>query len=859
MISLKKNKIYSKLKSIEKNKYAHECIKICLIYAVIGSCWVFISDKLAHIFASDNHVLLIISMCKGWLYVAVTSVILYLLINSLISKINSSEMKLNESYEELSASNEELQAYAQELAASQEQLRAQYDQITDSEKKLSISEGKNRAIIKAMPDLLFVIDNNGYFIDCIANDESLLLMPKEAFIGKTLCEVIPEEISETACEKMQSVLTNSVIEKFEYKLNISGEDLYFELRMVKNSENEILAISRNITSEKQNERNLRISEERYRTLINEMQQGVALYEGSCDGEDATNYSLLNANESHEKLMGLKTKDILGKTLGQLFGGLGEEVISKLNCAAKTGISQHYQHYFPNTDKYYEVTAYRPKRLQLAVIVNDITSRKKAEKALVTSEFNFRNIFENSSDAILITEDNKVIDCNLAMIELLGFDSKKSILGKAPEVYSPEKQPGGEFSREKASQMYELAVKNGKCKFEWWYKKTDGSLSPVEVMMTTIIINGKKAFHSLWRDISDRKKMEDRLEYLSYHDQLTGLYNRRFFEEELLRMDIESSLPLTIIMADVNGLKLVNDSFGHAAGDELLRKVAKVMENGFRKNDIIARLGGDEFVVLLPYTDIDDAKQIIRNIKNMALKEKAGTVDVSISFGYSTKTAREDKIQDILKKAEDYMYKEKLFEGPSMRGKTINTIISTLHEKNKREEQHSHRVSSLCESMGRALDLSEDDIKELKTVGLLHDIGKIAIEENILNKPGKLTEEEWVEIKKHPEIGYRILRTVSEMSEMAEHVLAHHERFDGKGYPKGLKGEQIPLQSRIIAIADSYDAMVSERSYRNALPEEVAVKELQSNTGSQFDPELTKVFIEKVLNGGDGYYKNGKNW
>ena len=232
---------------------------------------------------------------------------------------------------------------------------------------------------------------------------------------------------------------------------------------------------------------------------------------------------------------------------------------------------------------------------------------------------------------------------------------------------------------------------------------------------------------------------------------------------------------------------------------------------------------------------------------MALKEKVGSVDISISFGYETKNNEEEKIQDILKKAEDHMYKKKLFESPSMRGKTINTIISTLHEKNKREEQHSHRVSTLCESMGKALGLPEDEIEELKTVGLLHDIGKIAIEENILNKPGKLTEEEWEEIKRHPEIGYRILSTVNDMSEMAEYVLAHHERWDGMGYPKGLKGEEIPLQSRIIAIADAYDAMTSERSYRNALPEEVAIEELKINAGIQFDPELIRVFIEKVLN------------
>lgn len=144
-------------------------------------------------------------------------------------------------------------------------------------------------------------------------------------------------------------------------------------------------------------------------------------------------------------------------------------------------------------------------------------------------------------------------------------------------------------------------------------------------------------------------------------------------------------------------------------------------------------------------------------------------------------------------------------------------------------------------------MPEEEIEALKTVGLLHDIGKIAIEESILNKPGKLTEDEWEEIKRHPEIGYRLLNTVNDMSVMAGYVLFHHEKWDGSGYPKGLKGKEIPLQSRIVAVADTYDAMTSERNYRNALPETIALEELRKNAGLQFDPELVRIFIEKVLN------------
>lgn len=585
-------KIYSILKRNEKNKLRYECIRICCIYMVIGFLWVYYSDRIANKLVSNKSILLIVSTYKGWLFVIITSSILYLLISDLLKKVYSTEKKLNESYEELSQVNEELEAYVQQLTASEEELRIQYDQIIESDKKLRRSEEKNRSIIKALPDLLFILNNEGRFIDCQANDENLLLMPRAVFIGKTLWDVMPKEIAELGYEKLQLLLKSGETQSFEYKLKIADKEQYFELRMVKNNKEEVLAIS--------------------------------------------------------------------------------------------------------------------------------------------------------------------------------------------------------------------------------------------------------------REVSERKQMEQKLEYLSYHDQLTGLYNRRFIKEELKRLDVEGNLPFTIVIGDVNGLKLINDSFGHAVGDKLIKKVAEVIKKGSRYDDIIVRLGGDEFLILLPKTDAYETEQIIKCIKAIASKQKVNSVNISISFGYETKKNKEEKFEEILKKAEDHMYKKKLFEGPSVRGETINAIISTLHEKNKREEQHSHRTSELCISMGKALGLPESKIEELKTVGLLHDIGKIAIEEKILNKHGKLTNDEWEVIKRHPEIGYRVLSTVNDMLEMSEYVLAHHERWDGKGYPKGLKGEEIPLQSRIISIADSYDAMTSERSYRSPLPEEVAIQELKVNSGVQFDPELISVFIEKVL-------------
>ena len=479
--------------------------------------------------------------------------------------------------------------------------------------------------------------------------------------------------------------------------------------------------------------------------------------------------------------------------------------------------------------------------------HDITERKSLETAL-SNEKKLLEITLLSVGEGVISTDNKgnIMFLNRATEILTGWTQEEARGKSIEEVFNIVNEYTGEKDENIVKKILEsdkvLEFNNHSILIS-----KDGIEINIEDSAAPIVQeNGEIVGVVLvFKDITDKKERQKEILFLSYHDQLTGLYNRRFYEEEIERLDIEKNIPMTIVMGDVNGLKLINDSFGHVMGDELLKKVSEVIRAGCRAGDIIARLGGDEFVVILPKTDAFEAEQIIKRITDLSLSEKVGLIDISISFGYETKINEEEKIEEILKKVEDNMYNKKLFESPSMRGKTIKDIINTLHEKNKREEQHSHRVSELCKSMGEALGLAEKDIQELKTVGLLHDIGKIAIDENILNKPGKLTEDEWEKIKRHPEIGFRILNTVNDMSDMASYVLNHHERWDGKGYPKGLKGDEIPFISRIITIVDAYDAMTSDRSYRSALSDEIAIGELQKNSGSQFDAELVNVFIEKV--------------
>ncbi len=586
------------------------------------------------------------------------------------------------------------------------------------------------------------------------------------------------------------------------------------------------------------------SENRYRKMFQCMQEGIALFSISYDKDgEPENYFLIDANPAFENIMEKSKEEAISYTISDLLSQRELDKIDKLDEVAVTGEPASYESYLNNFGKHLSINIYKPERDKLAVIFSDITQKKKAEELGQRQKLSFEALFKNSSDAIVLFDrQHKVVDINDRFTELFGF-TLDNIRGREIDSIVTSKESLGE-----ASQLT-LDVLNGNdvcmesIRFGADGKPREVSVKGIAIKLKDNIIGG----YGIYSDISQRKAAEKEILYMNYHDQLTGLYNRRFFEEELKRVDIERNLPISLIMADVNGLKLINDAFGHAYGDMLLIKTGELIKRQCREDEIIARLGGDEFVILLPRTSSEEAERIIKRIKASSKGIQLQSMELSISFGWETKNSVMQDINEIFKNAEDYMYRHKLFESPSIRGKTVKAIINSLHEKNKREEQHSQRVSYLCEAIGIAMEQSESVLKELKTVGLLHDIGKIAIDEKILNKPDKLTNEEWNDIKRHPEIGYRILSSVNDMAELAEFVLAHHERWDGGGYPKGLKGVEIPLQARIITVADTFDAMTSERAYRSAIPDDIAIAEIKRNAGTQFDPEIVRIFTEKVMN------------
>ena len=358
-------------------------------------------------------------------------------------------------------------------------------------------------------------------------------------------------------------------------------------------------------------------------------------------------------------------------------------------------------------------------------------------------------------------------------------------------------------------------------------------------------NGEEMALSVALDITDLLDKERKLQEIVITDYLTKLYNRRHFEDCILDSNEELNLPYGVVMADINGLKLINDAFGHEKGDLLLEEATNVFKKVLKGKGDIFRIGGDEFAFTIKNTSAEEIEKLLNEVVEEASKIYINSIQLSIAFGYTIKEKVTEDIYTVINDAEDKMYREKIMNIPSMRSSALDGIMNTLYEKDIYSSNHSKNVSEYAERFAQVLKLNRAQITEIKTAGILHDIGKIIIPTDIIQKEGKLTEAEMDIIRSHPEIGYRILYSTSEMRSVSNIVLHHHEKWDGTGYPLNIQGDNIPLSSRIICIADAFDAMTSDRLYRDKFSIPDAIEELKRCAGTQFDKKLVNSFIKHI--------------
>jgi len=486
-------------------------------------------------------------------------------------------------------------------------------------------------------------------------------------------------------------------------------------------------------------------------------------------------------------------------------------------------------------------------LYLEGYITDVTIKKKAEEMLKQSEEKFRQILSAIEEGYFeVNLEGEITYCNEAAAKILGYMADEFIglpyhsFCKDPEaIYQSFNQlfTNGYFKQPLVAEMI----------------KKDGSEIYIELSLSLIKDKEERTtgFRGIGRDFSERKSFEDQLKYLSLHDQLTALYNRFFFENAIKRLDRSREHPISLISIDLDGLKLVNDTVGHERGDKLLIACAAVLRQALRTADILARVGGDEFVALLPRTDSKTGELIIKRIHEKVSEynsKQMSEIPLSISMGIATSQSGVQPLEFTFREADDLMYREKLHKGVDARSQILQSLMAALGERDYITTGHALRLEKLCLKMTEHLDLSKKQISNLVLLAQVHDLGKVGIPDHILYKEVALTISEWEVMNQHSEKGYRIALASTDLSGIADLILKHHERWDGTGYPLGLKEKEIPIECRILAIADAYDAMTNDRPYRKAMDSKNAIDEIKKNAGTQFDPQLADLFILLYKNG-----------
>jgi diguanylate cyclase (GGDEF)-like protein/putative nucleotidyltransferase with HDIG domain len=326
-----------------------------------------------------------------------------------------------------------------------------------------------------------------------------------------------------------------------------------------------------------------------------------------------------------------------------------------------------------------------------------------------------------------------------------------------------------------------------------------------------------------------------------NDALTGMPNRRALQHDLeaALADTERGIGAVLVLFDLDGFKHYNDSFGHQAGDALLVRLGAALERRVQPHGAAYRMGGDEFCALLrPGTRT--VGELVEDAAS-ALSERGEGFSVTSSWGAVVLGDEARDPGEALRLADQRMYARKRSGRTSVGRQTTNVLLRALAERHPELDGHSCDVALLAETTARRLGLDSDDVEAVRQAAQLHDIGKVAIPEAILHKPGSLDDAEWRFMRRHSEIGERIIAEAPALSRVATMVRASHERFDGTGYPDGLRSEQIPLGARIVAVCDAFDAMITERPYSAALTPEAAERELRGCAGTQFDPAVVEAF------------------
>ncbi|PKM65342.1 MAG: hypothetical protein CVU95_15510 [Firmicutes bacterium HGW-Firmicutes-2] len=430
---------------------------------------------------------------------------------------------------------------------------------------------------------------------------------------------------------------------------------------------------------------------------------------------------------------------------------------------------------------------------------------------------FKTTLYAMGDGVVVTDSNGLVRLvNPAAKTLLG-QSEDTLIGKP-------------YTTVLGMDSKQMMPDNSQGTYE--YHRVDGGILPIAFNQSTLQDSG---LVFVLRDMTDHYEKLDYIEYLSYHDPLTGLLNRRAFDRALESLTSTPDLPMTLILIDVNGLKLVNDAFGHQVGDTLLKALAQVLNRCIDETKLCFRIGGDEFAVLLTDTQEVMALETIKQIHNDTGNLPSIPVPLSVSIGSATQMDENTTFESVFLQAEDQMYRHKLSESISVYKRLIEKTADKFFSSNPEQKSHATRVRDLSTGMAKALKLDPQRIKTLELAAYYHDIGKV-------NNPEVSTNNHDID-DRHAEIGYQIIKAVTAYAASAEIILCHHEYYDGSGKPRGLKGDALSIEAQILALCNRWDHLL----YEQLLPKEEAIKTISKQAGQKFNPSLVDLLIECLNN------------
>jgi diguanylate cyclase (GGDEF)-like protein/PAS domain S-box-containing protein len=856
-------------------------LKISLAYLLFGALWILLSDILLGSLSLSSEVVTVFSVLKGWIYVGLSAFFIYIIANRYISKLTQANRLQQKSYDELTATYEE-------LTATEEELRQQFDEILQSHEKINtqnailstvqetmiglIDELNVDALLNKIVKTVTELAGTPHGFICLVNKEKKIADLK---VGLGLFQeqtgVFKMKLDAGQVGHVFQTGQISIVENYttsQYYLNTphlapvtsmiqvplkSHQKVVgtIGLAYTESSQHfnatasELLGRFASLASIALNNAQLHTQLEQKLEEIQLKEQTIRdIFDATNDAivvHDAESAELIDCNRKAEKLFGFTLKEVQEIGMENIeITCCNDRLIKTIRSTPGEGSNLLE---WSATDKrgkhLYLESNYRKVTiggiLCIIAVSRDISERKKAAAELARAQTQKLALLKAIPDLMMLFDNQGIIlDYNQPGNFDLYVPSEQFFGKSIADIYPAE-------LTQKALDIIKQTINSGDIQLLEYQLLKNNQLHYLEARF---VKNGDFEALAIIRDITYKKQMEQRLEFLSLHDALTGVYNRTYFEEEVLKLRSRNDKSAGIIVCDVDGLKLINDTLGHRAGDELLKVIANTLTSCASLTDVVARIGGDEFAIIVFDPNQQKMTELATAIKTSVKKYNKTNLHFPLSLSCGWAMGFTD-IDVLFKEADNNMYREKMHQSLSNHSSIVQAMMKALEARDFITEGHADRLQNLVAELAQKLQLSAPMIADLKLLAKFHDIGKVGIPDNILFKPGTLTQDELTVMRSHCDIGYRIAKSAPDLAPIAEWILKHQEWWNGKGYPLYLAGEEIPLPCRILALADAFDAMTNDRPYRKAMNYQDAINEIRKRTGTQFDPALTEPFIEII--------------